>query len=157
MLTRLHRAYEELPIQKTLLRACVNQMLLTAAGVDAPLLKKAVFCGLDKEGQPTSRTIAVTAPTKKQAHNWLSAMAEDLMGQAHAYFLPVEAVLKGGGVPDSVYAALVAMRLDEKAGSSAYGPVPGALDYPLPDKNQLDAILTRRFAPLLQLQQGGAE
>jgi exodeoxyribonuclease V gamma subunit len=137
-------------------RAFVDHAVLSASGVapdrahhasvivatsDEPVCERRVFAPLSRDG----------------ATVWLRGVVRDLLAESHAYFLPCEAVFAHAAsepqddISDWVERARGRMGdSDERSGlRSAYGPVPRVREYPAPDGATIDAIVVRRFGPIL--------
>jgi exodeoxyribonuclease V gamma subunit len=132
-----------------------------------PFFTHLALAALDDEARPT---LALTIRPKKDgtprvderrfapitpaaARDYLAAVAAELVGEVHAYFLPCEAVFywkrhreKGENV--SVRASVLVLRDDNWTRfTSDHGPVPDAREYPVPDAAQAEVLAARRFGP----------
>jgi len=89
-----------------------------------------------------------------EARAWLRDLVRDLLGGTHAYFFPIEAVLRlEGGLRDADGSALVTsieeVREHYGGGQSRWGPVRDATTRAAPTPGIAEAIVARRFAPWL--------
>lgn len=139
------------------LRAFVEHAVLSASGVaeQRPHGSLVVIGTADETSQ---EHCVFGALSRDQASAWLRNVLRDLLGGAHAYFLPCEAVLAWSrGDPGSTLATWIESareRLgdsdDRSALRSSYGPVPSPSDYPAPDESTLRTIVARRFGLIFE-------
>ena len=130
----------------------MDHIALTAAGLSEGRSHDAdVLYG----GPPAEMLSFSFKPVERErARAWLATVVTDLLGGAHPYFLPCEAVLRlaeqsldGAAITRS----LEQMRDRKDLGSSRYGPVPDPERRPIPAPEDAIAMVERRFGLLFEL------
>lgn len=130
------------------LRAFFDHAALSAMGRDGEPHRAVQLYGDQPGGRVTELPFAPL--TREEARGWLASLTGDLLGQSHAYLLPVEAVLRfaerfdearGAALLDSI--AMVRDRWN--GGQSRWGPVRDPLRYPPPPLGDAEAMVERRF------------
>jgi exodeoxyribonuclease V gamma subunit len=83
---------------------------------------------------------------RASARQYLTGLLSEMLGEAHDYLLPCEAVFDALGGAASLAANIEAMKeSDNKACSSRWGPVPDFTRYEPPDEPTAQAMIERRF------------
>jgi hypothetical protein len=135
------------------LRALLDHAALSASEAWAPGPHHAMLW----YGEPDKRESLRFEPLAPQpARAWLAALVGDLLGQAHAYLMPCEAVLQLASRFDRVtglelVAAIERVREEWGGGQSVYGPVPRPLEQPSPAPAAALAMAQRRFGLFFEL------
>ena len=137
------------------LRGLIDHVVLRAAGIDS--------------GAPHRTLIAYAGPTGSQdaslrfgpldtkgARSILEGWLAELLGRAHAYFLPAEAVFADPRgwrslTPDKLEEELTKAR--RRGGRWHFGPLPAerVKALPAPPRDEAHAMVLRRFAPYFTL------
>ena len=139
-----------------LLRGAVSQAALAAMGAAGSGERQIVICYADSAQSTGMLKVRLHQMEADRARAWLTAIAGDLLGGAHAYLLPCEAAFleykdRGEGLP--VNGAALRALVKEMAGnewsrfSSLWGPVPSPRLYKPPSIEQAVEIVSRRFEP----------
>lgn len=133
----------------------LSAIVLAAAGAKMPSEFIAMVLGGDgKKRTHNTRTIPI--PTRAAARAYLTQLAIDLLSAGNDYFLPIEAV--AAVLPhrhENRMAISSAIRaVSEKkppACKSDYGPVRYAREFRAPIDEIKDALIERRFGPLMAI------
>ena len=107
-------------------------------------------------GDPRMFSFAPVSAARARAY--LAALTADALGRAHDYFLPFEAVFVARKKKDelNLVESLEFVRADpyyRRTVTSNFGPVPQALDYPVPSLAEATAMVERRFALYFELRE----
>ncbi|HLK35921.1 MAG TPA: exodeoxyribonuclease V subunit gamma [Polyangiaceae bacterium] len=139
--------------ERATLRAFLDQAMLAATGVVEGQEHGSLSVVATPDG-PLTEPVTFAPLSRDEAVVWLRTIVRELLGAAHAYFLPCEAVLvRAAREPDGPLAPLLeeARELLERSDGplalrSAYGPVPRVYTYAPPDEASARAMVERRFA-----------
>jgi exodeoxyribonuclease V gamma subunit len=141
------------------LRAFVDYLALTASTPEGqtPGPFQGAVCrpDTDKPFAPLQR-VSFAALTPADARRYLSDRATELLGRAHAYLLPCEAVFmaRKAQPPRPVTECVAQIRSDayyRGTTSSAFGPVPEPFDYPVPTEDEASRMVEARFGLFFNL------
>ncbi|MFW6050069.1 MAG: exodeoxyribonuclease V subunit gamma [Myxococcota bacterium] len=111
------------------------------------------------DDEPHRAPIGLGALDRERARAWLAERAGELLGGAHDYYLPCEAVLRKfgsfgrlreGDLLDSIEYVRNPFR-NYRGGSSRFGPVPDATERPAPDGERALAMVRGRFGLFFEL------
>lgn len=130
-------------LMKYMLRGFVDQLALSALGMAS--------------GRDYTTTVLTASDQVAQYHlmpwpedrarEYLGVLVADLIGSAHEYLLPCEAVFEHMANPDrSVYGIVEQLKAQGRSFSSLYGPVTQL--EPLHAPFDAEALITRRFRPI---------
>ena len=140
---------------KDFLPAFVNVIALAAAGVQLPKAFRAIVLRSDPEKKANWIREFETID-RESALTYLTAVVSDLLSTGNNYFLPIEAVEKvvkemdnGKKAHDLVDTVDQVLLNDPPKCSSDYGPVRNARDFDPPEEDKIEAIVKRRFSPLI--------
>jgi exodeoxyribonuclease V gamma subunit len=147
--------WERADRQRAILRAFVDHAVLTASGVAEERGHASLTVVSTPQGTIAER-VSFEPMSQSEAVSWLRGLARELVGGAHAYFFPCEAVLlwkaKAPTGPVTPWLEAARERLRDSDGPlalrSAYGPVPKTQRYPVPDEATARAMVERRFGTL---------
>jgi hypothetical protein len=134
----------ELKARKDALRAFLDQVMLSASGVSDGRPHAALVCTAG-EAAGSSR-IRLAPLSRDEARAWLAMVAADLLGRAHGYLLPCEAVLLRGRSTEDV-APFVEKVVRGERHSSVYGPVRHPERFAPPPEAEAREMIDRRFGP----------
>lgn len=132
-----------------LLRGYVDALLFHASGMAKKKGWRIVVLGPRK---PDPEFDLLLPPrTNEEARSILQAIALDLLGGPHAYFLPFELTWHAYAAdpPAALVDALEALEAKRTTFTSRYGPVPYPASYPIPDDKVARALAERRYGWLL--------
>jgi exodeoxyribonuclease V gamma subunit len=141
-------------IERDWLRPFFTHVALAAMGDEASH-PAVLIRPMEADRTPRLDRCTFPALSAVAARGYLAALAGELLAAPHGYFLPCEAVFtcwKRRGKPDAltVRDAILLLRHDGWTRfSSDRGPIPDARNYPLAAEAEIDAIVARRFGPLL--------
>jgi exodeoxyribonuclease V gamma subunit len=145
------KEWAEADLERMLLRAFVDHVVLSAAGVASDRARRCVTVVATPE-EPHVEQATLAPMSRDQATMWLRAAVRDLLGAPHAYFFPCEAVFvhhRDAGQPIVPVIQQARSLLRDADGSSelrsAYGPVPRLRDYPIPDEQTARRMAESRF------------
>jgi len=140
------------------LRAFFDQAVLAALGEGgAPHASVQLYPDRDRPVRHVCAPIGAD-----EARAWLSVLARDLLGEAHPYLFPIDAVLPfadrfDDADGDALVASVEQVRERLGGGQSRWGPVRDAVTRPAPEAGRAEAMAERRFGPWLRrLGAGGA-
>ncbi|HEY1696385.1 MAG TPA: exodeoxyribonuclease V subunit gamma [Polyangiaceae bacterium] len=141
--------------KRALLRALVDHAVLAASGVDAGRARRSVSVVATAD-VPVVDAEELPPLGEDAAKAWLRDRVRELLGEAHAYFFPCEAVFvhRGRSGATTVTSVLEEARDRMRGGDgppalrSAYGPVPRPQEYPLPTEAAAQAMIATRFGVL---------
>lgn len=129
--------------KKYRLRGFVDHVVLAAAG-----LTEAPHRVMTVTGSGQVDAVSLSAWSRAEAHEYLTALLGDLLGRPHEYLLPCEAVLERKSdqtVGDKTRALLGST--GRTTISSQYGPVRRIDQLRIPDDADADLMVARRFGP----------
>jgi exodeoxyribonuclease V gamma subunit len=143
--------------ERVALRAFVDHAVLSASGVAADSPHEAIVVVATSD-DPVNERRRFPPLSRDRATVWLRGVVRDLLAEAHPYFLPCEAIFARrvsdptAPLVDWIERARARVgESDERSGlRSVYGPVPRVREYPAPDEPLAQAIVDRRFGPLLE-------
>jgi exodeoxyribonuclease V gamma subunit len=146
--------------KRPLLRALVDHAVLSAAGPGAGKehTSLSIVATVERTVVESER---IPALSQDAATVWLRDRVRELLGQAHAYFFPFEAVfVRRVREPVPPVVAVLQEARDKLRGGdgrlalrSAYGPVARPQDYPLPDEATARAMIAARFRVLFGVEE----
>jgi hypothetical protein len=94
-----------------------------------------------------------TPPSQKEAREYLTVLARDLLTETNDYFMPIEAVAatfeKKKWLPEEIEQEIASVReLDFHRCRSDYGPVRNAREFRICGGADAKEIIKRRFMPI---------
>ena len=143
--------------QRAMLRAFVDHAVLAASGVvEGSRHGSLVVVATPQE--PIAERVAFEPMSRGEATVWLRGLVRELLAGPHAYFFPSEALLVWHSKDPEAALAPWLENARERLGDgdgplalrSAYGPVPRAYEYPVPEESVARAMFERRFGPLFE-------
>lgn len=144
------------PTHRTLLRAFLDHLVLSAAVRNEPNVHDAVLFPADGKAK---RTFSFAPVEPERARAYLVGLARELLEGRHAHFLPCEAYFEWKRRRDQ--GRRIVEEIDRLRGSwakpsSAYGPLRDTQAYPSPGEQEAQAIYERRFGLFYELMEGKA-
>ncbi len=140
---------------KDFLPAFLNAIVLAATGAKLPDKFRALVIGTESTN-PKEWIREFTMIDRDSALAFLATVAGDLLSTGNDYFLPIEAVeqvVKVFNKPaephDLIETVNVVRFNDFSRSSSEYGPVRNAVDFDPPSEEEIEAIVARRFGPII--------
>lgn len=141
--------------RKHLLRGFIDHIALSATGLGATLSHATTVLSA---GTETAR-YHLRPWSEEDARAYLGVLVADLLGSAHEYLLPCEAVFEQADKPGrnlSIGSIIEGYKLSGRGFSSLYGPISQINNLHAPMDAQL--IIERRFGPLfIRLQEAGPD
>src|SRR5690606_38150487 len=144
------------PTHRTLLRAFLDHLVLSASVRNEPNVHDAVLFPADGKAK---RTFSFAPVEPERARAYLVGLARELLEGRHAHFLPCEAYFEWRRRRDQ--GRRIVEEIDRLRGSwakpsSAYGPLRDTQAYPSPGEQEAQAIYERRFGLFYELMEGKA-
>jgi exodeoxyribonuclease V gamma subunit len=148
--------------ERDLLRPFFTHLALAVADGRARATR-AILIRPKKDGSTRVESRVFPPITPADARRYLGALAAELLGEVHAYFLPCEAIFtwrkrRDKGEALGVRDAVLLLRDDNWTRFvSDRGPVPDPRGYPVPAEAIAAGIVARRFGPYFAAMQGAVE
>jgi hypothetical protein len=145
----LHRSTSQDKLDRDFLGPFFTHLALAVLEDDDRPTRALVVRPAARDGSPSFAERSFNPVTAADARAYLGALADELLHDVHAYFLPCEGVFhfhenaaKGKGVRESV----LYLRDDNWTKfNSEHGPIPDPKEYPVPSEELARAMVARRF------------
>jgi exodeoxyribonuclease V gamma subunit len=149
-------------LERDLLRPYFTHLALSVMDGQARPTR-AILIRPNDDGSPRIDSQVFPPVTAADARGYLAALATELLGETHAYFLPCEAVftwrrrqVKGEAI--DVRESVLLLRDDNWTRFvSDRGPIPESRGYPVPTADDAAAMVARRFGPYFEALRDSAE
>jgi exodeoxyribonuclease V gamma subunit len=125
-------------------------IVLAAANQKMPARFTAIAVGGDKDEEMQKFQRSFRPPPAREAREYLTMLARDLLCEVNDYFLPIEVVAqikcKGAKTPEEIEEAIEGIRNNDRMSRrSDYGPVRDGRNFPAPEAPKVVEIIKRRF------------